>query len=158
MGYVNLEVEVQQGENLCWAAVAASISKYYNPASFWTQCAVAGKVLNFPECCTSIDPCNRDYYLETALQTTSNLASPATGQLTIEQIRNEIDQQRPIGIRIGFELVGHFVVLIGYDDSQGSVTLTDPTGADHTLYYASFTQPGGYPGGGWWTYSYLTKA
>jgi hypothetical protein len=136
---LSLEVQPQQGDLLCWAAVAASVSTFFNPQSVWTQCAVASRVLNVPGCCQSVAPCNQDSFLESAFQVTANLAAPPSFRLTFPQIKGEIDQQRPIGIRIAFGIsVGHFVVLSGYDDTdagQETVMLSDPAGVDNTVFY-----------------------
>src|ERR1017187_10062469 len=158
---LNLEVEPQQGDLLCWAAVAASIARFYNPLSPWTQCSVASQVLNSAECCQSMSSCNRESSLESALQATAHLAAPPIFRLAFQQIKDELDQQHPIGIRIAFSIgVGHFVALSAYDDAvvgQETVTLSDPTGLDHTVLYPNLLQPGGYPGGGMWTHSYFTQ-
>ncbi|HEV1287207.1 MAG TPA: papain-like cysteine protease family protein [Bryobacteraceae bacterium] len=158
---LSLEVQPQQGDLLCWAAVASSISSFFNAQSPWTQCAIATQVLKSPGCCQSLTPCNQDSFLESALQATGNLAAPPNFRLVFQQIKAAIDQKRPIGIRIAFSIsVGHFVVLSGYDDTiagQESVTLSDPAGADNTVLYTDLLQPGGYPGGGMWTHSYFTR-
>jgi hypothetical protein len=158
---LNFQIETQQGDLLCWAAVAASVSRFYNPLSQWTQCKVASSVLNSTACCQSLTPCNQDSFLETALQATTNLSSPPDFQIGFDQIKDQIDRNRPIGIRIAFSIhAGHFVVLCGYDDStpgEEEVLLSDPAGSQTTVRFSDFLLPGGYPGSGMWTNSYLTQ-
>jgi hypothetical protein len=155
-------IEMQQGTLLCWAAVATSVARFYNPGSTWTQCTVANSVLGVTTCCAAIDPCNQDAFLESALAATANLAAPPEFRLDLSDIKMELDGKRPIGIRIGFGAsVGHFVVLSGYDDSVAggeTVTLSDPAGAQNTILYSEFLEPASYPGGGMWTHSYLTQS
>src|ERR1039458_2942344 len=142
---LNLEVEAKQGDLLCWAAVAASIARFYNPLSPWTQCSVASQVLNSAECCQSMSSCNRESSLESALQATAHLAAPPIFRLAFQQIKNELDQQHPIGIRIAFSIgVGHFVAVSAYDDPvdrQETVTLSDPPGLDRAVLYFQSTEP-----------------
>jgi|ERR1019366_3886570 hypothetical protein len=158
---LNLEVEPQQGDLLCWAAVAASIARFYNPQSPWTQCGIANQILHSTACCHSMPSCNQESFLESALQATAHLATPPVFRLTFQQVRDELDRQRPIGIRIAFSIsVGHFVAVCGYNDAivgEETVTLSDPTGLNHDVLYADLLQPGGYPGGGMWTHSYFTQ-
>ena len=44
-------IQRQKVEFWCWAAVAASVSRHYTPASQWTQCLVANEVLGTGHCC-----------------------------------------------------------------------------------------------------------
>ncbi len=59
----------QQQTNWCWAAVATSVSHFFNPASTWTQCAVANGELNRNDCCGSgaSGPCNVYGFLGSSL-------------------------------------------------------------------------------------------
>jgi hypothetical protein len=159
---LNFRIETQQGDLLCWAAVASSVSAFYAPVSFWTQCAVAGAVLKVNTCCQALAGCDRDSLLDAALATTGNLAQPPVGQLDFNAIKTEIDQGRPIGIRGSFSVnVGHFLILSGSDDSaagQETVVLHDPAGTSATVLYSDFVQPDGYESAGLWTNSYLTRA
>src|SRR5688572_7905789 len=65
------QVEPQMQTQWCWAAVASSISKFYDSASAWTQCSVANAQLAKNVCC---DPqaaqgeCNKQSRLDQALE------------------------------------------------------------------------------------------
>lgn len=41
LAVVELQMQYQEMSNWCWIAVATSISRYYDPASPWTQCSLA---------------------------------------------------------------------------------------------------------------------
>ncbi len=156
---LNFSMQHQQQTNWCWSAVATSTSLFYSTASQWTQCELANQELNQTTCCQdgSTTQCNQDWFLDRALTRTSNLLNWATGTISFAVLRQQIDSQRAVGVRIGWNTGGgHFVVLDGYNTINGqSVSVRDPWYGDSTYTYSSFSTQ--YQGTGSWTHTYKTK-
>jgi hypothetical protein len=161
---LNLSVQTQQQTNWCWAAVSTSVSHFYNAGSAWTQCLVANSALPRNDCCGAgaSDPakCDKPWYLDTALQTTGNLASVITRALSFAEIQTEIGKDAPIGSRVGwYGGGGHFQTVVGWLVGEGGteyIDISDPIYLDAQIEYADFASS--YQTGGDWTHSYLTRA
>jgi len=131
---LNFNMQAQQQEQWCWAAVAASVSAFYSPPANWVQCTIAGACLN-QDCCTDPSACNRTGDLDQALQKTGNYINilptplPFTAVVGLS-VTEEIDRQRVIGCRIGWEPgtddLGHFTVIYGYDSANQDLDIGDP--------------------------------
>lgn len=158
---LNFKMQKQLKDNWCWAANAASISKYYISSSTWTQCKVAATCLGFPECCTAPTPyyCDVPHYLNKALMATSNFDRWTGNSLDFSSILSEIDEKRVIGVRIEWpDKSGHFLAVFGYDDTSGTefIYVADPIYDEAFVNLANFTSK--YKGKGRWTDTYFTKS
>jgi hypothetical protein len=148
--------------NWCWSAVSTSVSRFYNPASPWTQCSLANTELGETACCAdgSTDACNRDWYLDRALSRVGNLQSWSGAAAPLSEIEHEVNAGRPLGVRIGWEGGGgHFVVLAGYDDpgtGPGFLRVEDPWYGQSRMAYSAFRNT--YQGTGSWTHTYHTRS
>jgi hypothetical protein len=156
-------MQSQQQSNWCWAAVSASVASYYNtpgPSGRpWQQCEIANAEFGVATCCQngSSIVCNKDWYLDKALQRVNHLAGPATpGPAPFASITQEIDSNHLVGVRIGwYGDGGHFVALSGYDDTNGNqiVDVEDPIYGPSTYDYSVFCTA--YQSGtGAWTNTY----
>ena len=94
----------QQQTQWCWSATATSVAHYYNGASTWTQCSLVNAELGRTDCCTapSSANCNQPWTLNTVLTRVGHLASFTGGSTSFADVRNEIDNGRPLGVRIGW--------------------------------------------------------
>jgi hypothetical protein len=155
-------METQQQTQWCWAAVAVSVSKFYEASSTITQCRVANMVLGQNGCCANPAPCNVDNFLEDALGEAGHF-NRLDFDLTFSDVDGEMRQGRPLGCRIGwFGGGGHFVVIHGTstDASGGSfknwVAVADPLygPSDYLIddFASAYRQ-----GSGEWTHSYFTQ-
>lgn len=158
---VPLVVEKQPPDSRwCWAAVSASVSKYYNAASQWTQCKVATAEIGTP-CCGAPCPsaaCNKDRALDSALSYTGNFRDWLDSQLRPAQIQAELSLRNPVGIRVEWsDRTGHFLTIVGITESGADPTLhlSDPLYDDCTL-PLSFMN-GDYQHTGTWKQSYLIQ-
>jgi hypothetical protein len=149
-------MEQQTQTNWCWSAVATSVAQFYDSASGWTQCTLAAVELG-RDCCLAPGPCNKDWFLDSALTRTGNLQAFVGGPQTLQTIQQEVDVDRPLGARIQWSGGGgHFVVITGYDEVSSLVTVEDPLNAGPvTLDYDAFVSS--YEGLGSWSHSYFTS-
>lgn len=142
----------------CWAAVAASTDKYFDPRSRSTQCSIATAVKH-RACCPKNEVCNEADILDAALAAVGRLARAGEGILTFEQIRDELELGFPIGARIGwFRGGGHFVLITGFrvsDSGAGVVTIADPLYPGNQWLYDDFVNA--YRSLGGWTHTYLLR-
>ena len=165
-------LDPQQESEWCWAAVAQSVARYVDPQSKITQCAIANKVAakkgaskNKPNCCTTADSstCNCPQKLTDALDTLGEkTVSPLriiNRPLSFQELKQELDAELPVCIRIAWEGGGaHFVVITGYGrltSGAQHVDVADPLYPDCTIDYEELRNA--YHGDGQWTHSYLLK-
>ena len=159
---LNLSLSSQLQTNWCWAAVATGVSHFYSPTSGWSQGAVADAALARTDCCAvgAADPlkCNKPWYLDSALIVTGNLDRMETRSLTLGEIQAAIQQDSPIGTRVGwFGGGGHFQTIVGWlvaDSGIEYIDISDPIYLDSQIVFSEFASA--YQGGGTWTHSYLT--
>jgi hypothetical protein len=157
---LHFNMQAQTESNWCWAATSTSVSHYYWFGSRWTQCRVACAELNLSTCCEvpAPDACNVPWFLDRALTRTNNFVS-ISGPLTFDQVRTEIDAERPVGARIGWANGGgHFMVIYGYTKvlSHEYFDIDDPIFGKSHLKVSEFSN--NYQTTGSWTHSYLTRS
>ncbi len=160
-------IETQVEINWCWAAVATTIGRYYQPTKDLQQCQVAQKVTGIANCCPEVEACDQFKALDDALSAV-NAILPATlkNQLLLGKVlkfaavRAEIDAGRPVGARIqwygGDPDAGHFVILSGYAiEASGEkwVDVSDPYYEDSTVPYDQFVSA--YLEAGSWSDTYM---
>ena len=136
---------------------------YYNGASTWTQCTLVNAELGRNDCCTnpSSGDCNNPGTLKTVLTRVGHLASFSGGSTSFADARTEIDNGRPLGVRIGWSGGGgHFNIIGCYTLNSllglQSVQIEDPWYGTSVWDYDTFRTA--YQGSGSWTHSYKTQA
>ena len=153
-----LTVEPSAQTEWCWAAVSASVARFYTPTSTWTQCAIVNQELGQDTCCSegASTSCNQPHVLETALALVQHLLRDFAGALPFTDIVAEIDAGRPVGVCIDWKGGGgHFVTVAGYDRVGEMIQVKDPLFGNSQVPLATF--PAGYQGGGTWSWTYLTR-
>lgn len=153
-------MEPQQQTQWCWSALAVSVARYYEAATPWAQCTLAGAVLAVATCCQrgSAPECNRPFVLHVPLDTVGKLNVAFPTATPFENVLAEIGGERPVACRVGwYHGGGHFVVLYGFDDPEGRqwVFVADPWWGTSIYPYAGFASA--YRGAGRWTHTYLTR-
>ncbi len=155
-------LQEQLGINWCWAAVSQGVAEFYGIGS-WTQCEIASRTLpGSRNCCTATPrggPCDETYYLHEALTTVGHLGGPPTGPLSATEIQAQLQQNRPIGVRIRWQSGrGHFIVLTGYLDGRRSyVEVHDSASDSRDPTELSLTHlMTRYAGLGIWSHSFVT--
>jgi len=150
----------QQQTNWCWAATAASVASFYDAATRWSQCRVAGTNTGFSDCCGggASGHCNVASVLTTPLTIVGHLASWQSGSVAFGTVRSQIDANTPVCLRIGWSGGGgHFIAIDGY--LQGStrfVSVDDPWYGPSDV--AVTTLGGTYQGSGSWTHTYFVRS
>jgi len=152
-------VQAQLQSQWCWAAVAASVSRYYVPATTWTQCRVANIQWGRTDCCGTgaSGPCNNPSVLGTALTTVGHFDRQTSVQEPLQTLENELVVGRPLCIRIGWSGGGgHFIVASGVEDD--SFVWVSDVGGGTTALVAYDTLRTNYRCSGTWTHTYFTHA
>ena len=132
MPTVPFTMQMQQGGNLCWAAVGVSVGLWRNPALNKKQCDVAQGVLPLAagvNCCAHLSQCDQDGPLGAALQFCHvNINVPQFRALTVLQIQNQINAGKVICVGIQWRGGGlHYVVIAGYEnDAANTLHIRDP--------------------------------
>jgi hypothetical protein len=158
-------IQTQQQIEWCWAAVAVSIDKYFNPASIATQCQVASDVTG-GGCCgpaANGNVCNQPEKLQDALRSVNRFRTDYTHSLKFPEVKQEIDDGRPVAARIQWASgakgtgEGHFVVIDGYRILSGASHLhvSDPLNPSCWVDFDEFTD--NYQGEGTWDASFLVE-
>ncbi|MGE5342881.1 MAG: papain-like cysteine protease family protein [Candidatus Omnitrophota bacterium] len=155
---MNYMMQPQLQQAWCWSAVSASTALYYQEKSPWTQCELVNVAFNRTGCCEdgSSPECNQPWYLEKGLTITGNLSAFIEGPQPIEAIQKLIDANMPVAARIGWQGVGHFVVITGVGADQTMVAIQDSYFGPSYITYESLVNY--YKGLGKWTHTYLTRS
>jgi len=141
---IDLEMQHQCHSYWCWAAVAASISAFYNKRAGFTQCLIANLELHRDDCCGA--PCgidDVDYNQSHTLplnRVDCLKAWVRDERATREEVLKELKAGRPICVRTvwlkgkkrenvladGTAAGAHFVSLIGYHSDCDMLAIEDP--------------------------------
>jgi len=152
-------MQMQRQTYWCWAAVATSVSLFYDSASNWTQCLVANGELGRTDCCQSggANPrCNDTGIYVSSLQLVGHFDHEVNSPVTFAEIQGEVDASRPLCAGIVWSGgMGHFVAIVGYFVPGEWIEVKDPDGTITRMPYATFQTS--YQGSGTWTDSYFTQ-
>jgi hypothetical protein len=148
--------------NLCWAAAAASTVNYLAGRRSLRKCEVAQDRRPPPaavDCCATLDQCDVEGSVSQSLRKRQRLRRVDQGKPLIQTIKDEIDNDKPVCVRIEWlsTSVGHFVVITGYSGVPGSemIQVKDPLFTDRSVDFDSF--PAQYEEGADWTHTIFTK-
>lgn len=157
-----LTMRKQMQSDWCWAAVTEGVSGFYGAPGSWTQCSIADAALGRQDCCTTgaSDPnrCNRQHYLDVALDVVGHFGRVEPRRLTFPEIVNEIQSRRPLCCRIEWgDRNGHFLCVIdGFLGPSGDAYLriSDPIFLEADISFRDFASA--YQTGASWTHTYFT--
>ena len=159
----NFNIIKQRGDFTCWAAVAASVSQFYNPNSPFTECNLARLgAPTIPNCCPMIrrGPCDREFLLEDALKRTNNLSSVFGENLRFDEVFRHLGTKQIIAARIKFPQSrgSHFVIIHGcrIKDGQEMISICDPLWTDGEMRLDFFTRS--YRQDGRWVETFITQS
>lgn len=156
---LDLHIPQQQESNWCWAATSDGVSHFYDPASTWTQCAIADAELGRSDCCGSgaSGPCNVYGYLDQALTVVGDFDHETGTTDSFAGTAQQIREGRPLGVRVAWSGGGaHFLAVGGYRDLPVQyVHVEDPWYGPSDIPFSTLVSS--YQGIGTWTNSYWTK-
>ena len=149
---MRFELEKQKRSEWCWAAVTASLLKFFTPDSEITQCEVVRECFSTTngyetskDCCqhSLTEECNRPFKLVDALDRMGMLSMRCNYPLSLDEIRDQINQGVPIAVRFKWNGGGaHFVLItaVGPPDPRGDdftwLRVADPN--EPTAMYKSY--------------------
>lgn len=168
----NFTMETQGKTKWCWAAVAVSVARKYDPGSTWSQCSLATAFYanrgGYDCCGEGGGACNLSQALGDVLQVTGNLASKLNAALSYEKTCDEVTADRALCVRIGWRPSlrdGHVVAVAGFRPGASGEQYLDVLDPDHAdddsdnFKQMSFEQfRDNYNGRGEWTWTYYTKS
>jgi len=132
---LRVAVAKQDQTNWCWAAVSVGVAEAYGTVGK-SQCGLASTFIA-PHCCPPLRAaCDHPFGLELPLAPHHAASVPEHDQRTFQFVKDEIDQGRPIAVRIDRNHggSGHAVVIGGYlvDASgiSGHFYICDPQWGD----------------------------
>lgn len=157
-----LTMRKQMQSDWCWAAVTEGVSTFYRTPSPWSQCSIADAALGRQDCCTTggsdPDKCNKQFYLDVALDVVGHLRKIEPRGLTFPEIMIEIQKGQPVCCRIEWrDRSGHFLCVIGgFFGPSGDAYLrvSDPFYLDADISFHDFASA--YQTGASWTHTYFT--
>jgi Papain-like cysteine protease AvrRpt2 len=166
MAAIDFEMQQQQHSNWCWAAVAVSVARYFDPDSKWCQCRLASRMakrekLKVSGCGTCREAtgvpkkCNQPWYLQKALRIVKMLkGKPKGAPLSYRKTRQLIKAGRPVCARIlwGQGPDAHFVAITGcFKTKSGErwVDVEDPDSGSSTWLHEEFRKNYQYAQGQW---------
>jgi hypothetical protein len=166
---LSLRMQHQKHSDWCWAAVASSISEHFSRTSPWCQCKLAREMTKRKKHCCGhpftknlAEECNQPWYLDRALKIVKRLDGKAKeGRLSYSQIKKQINEGRPVCVRIqwGREGAGHFVVISGCQKSSRGdrwLYVEDPFYGNSTWEFREFCTNYQYADGHW-THTFPVK-
>jgi Papain-like cysteine protease AvrRpt2 len=122
------ELDWQEHQNWCWAAVSASVRRYLHPDGALKQCEIASELLP-RQCCVEPLPEDLDAtaLLQDALTKVEVLKPPIGGPMQFEDLKAQLDSSLPVCARIQWvgQNRGHFVTIIGYGVASSGVEWID---------------------------------
>lgn len=161
-------IQHQEQDQWCWAAVAASLCVFYQDETGHKQCDLANRFLEpvrgGTDCCSqgSSNECNVPFGLSDALRELGHMQPSARGALSFDELSAQIVADNPVAVRIQLaDFSAHFVVVAGCQetpDGRRWVKVADPsnaTGKIVTLEYDDLVN--NYRPDATWNESYLTK-
>jgi hypothetical protein len=116
--YVN-----QTQSNWCWAASAAMVINYYKDTNV-NSCSVASQEFNF-NCCENPNPCNKQNSMDRFRFMVGNYninTFNLEGRVNWETIKNQLDNDETMILRVESKFGGHFLVVFGYYEQFNHTT------------------------------------
>lgn len=156
---LNFTMQQQTQSNWCWAAVSASVARFFSSTTTWTQCKVANTQLGRTDCCGTgaSGPCNVYGYLDKGLDEVGHFDHMDSGTTAYQTLRDQVRGGKPVGIRVEWSGGGaHFIAAVGADPGD-YVLVGDPGGGTVSLVPYN-TLKTNYSGSGTWTHTYYTKS
>lgn len=163
-------MEGQQGDFLCWIAVAVSVEHYFDTTSALQQCELVKAIRHLSHRCCNAEAlsgglvpieCDKAGKLDVALGPTpgvDHLRDKFDGIMTFADVKRQIDNNLPVCAYISWGAgEGHFILISGYNVANGVEYLyvKDPLFRDGIHSYETVVSR--YSLVGQWKYTYKLK-
>lgn len=160
--FLEIELERQLKSRWCWASLACAIARYYETMDV-QQAQFAAELLKNVDAEHNIYPIedqlekNVDFKLDVALKYAGCFSHWSAGKPTFDRLKFEINQGRPLCVRLEWLKGGaHYIMIKGYDWEKGTVLIDDPLHGLDRMPFENF--PEKYRvSGAVWTETYWTK-
>jgi hypothetical protein len=135
----------------CWAAIASAVAGYYKTRSI-DQVQLVDSLLP-----PALLEKNVNFKLDVALKYVNCFSHWTIGKPIFDRIQFEINQGRPLGVRLEWFTGGaHYILVNGYNDRDGSIMIEDPLHGPGVHVFELF--PDHYRGpGAVWTETFWTN-
>lgn len=152
-------VDRQLQSNWCWAAVTASLARFYQEDHFADQVKLVSGILKKEYCCSGngCSTCNRPWYVGEALDHVDVLQNAMPYPVSKKELMEELICNRPVVIVVKWHhaATGHILVVSGFNRSHQFLTW-DSRGPDMRL--VSFEDLcAGYEGRSEWVNTFFTR-
>jgi hypothetical protein len=127
---IDLELEVQNGQYLCWAAVAKGIVEHYGGPKR-KQCQYATQFLRQKRtCCRDGKPaprCDRPMDVDSVLMHYGMYAAPPFHRpIGLQTLHRELERDRPVVALLQYPTSAHAVVITAVNVKSGFLRCSDP--------------------------------
>ncbi len=160
---VGFNMQHQEQDMWCWAAVGVSVDDYYTSHAGGSQCSLVNAELGRSDCCgpsgASVS-CNQPWHLEGPLGRLGHYDHTVTGPVSFGQVDGELSASRPVGARVRWtDGSAHFVVIwccASNPAGTEQVSISDPFYGPWDGPYTAFVN--NYRGlRGKWSHTYFTR-
>jgi hypothetical protein len=157
-----IAVEEQVRSRWCWAAIASAVATYYQTMCIDQLQIVDGLLSDFEV----VDGLysekdllerNINFKLDVALKYVNCFSHWTIGKPIFERVQFEINQGRPLGVRLEwFKGGAHYILVKGYNEQDGSIMIEDSLHGPSVQVYDQF--PDNYrESGAVWTETFWTN-
>lgn len=141
---LNVQIEQQKQSNWCWAAVTAAWGNFLQGNHQLTQCSVVDQSFQRNNCCTdgSSENCNQPNELDLAMSAVGIVVTPIPSDVIFETLKEQIDEAKPIGVRVTRNGSGHYMLITGYAivDGKKMIQVENPNSESKLIAFADFPQ------------------
>ncbi len=164
---VDFKVESQgRRQNWCWAAVSASVSRYFPHPPGKSMCQVATMELAATmdvDCCASPERCDVTWRLDWPLEHVGHFRGTAGNWVDTNAVAVDLRANNPLPIAVQWRSNGgfHFLAIYGMQDVAGGATMiwvTDPIFGCGSISHYSLVHGGYQTAGGQWKETYGVQA
>lgn len=160
--YLEIQLEQQLRSRWCWVSLASAIARYYKTMQV-EQARLADELVKITDTEYEIySPEERlqknvNFKLDVALKHVRCFSHWSTGKPNFERVKFEINQGRPLCVRLEWRKGGaHYIMIKGYGCENGTVLIDDPLHGTCRMSFNDF--PEKYMvSGAVWTETYWTN-
>lgn len=151
-------IDKQLQSNWCWAAITASLARFYKKNDFADQTKLVSTILSNGYCCNGkgCGMCNRPWYVGEALDHVGILRNAIPYPVSQEALIRELACNRPVVVVIKWQqsATGHILVVSGFTRSRQFLTWDSRGPGMRLLSFSDLCT--GYEGKSLWVNTFFT--